>query len=78
MRWPWSPWWQLRHTKELPPETPQADLPAAQEAEQQRKEERREQVELNIQITRLTRDLLRHSEDNHFSEWVVEAMKRKT
>jgi hypothetical protein len=72
MRWPWS--------KKPPPvsdELPQADPRSAEKAKQERLQERKEVESRNAYIDWLSKQLAQHNAQNHFSELIIESMRRK-
>jgi len=70
----WPPWGRgAQPVDDLPRANPEAAEKAKREAQQVRK-----QVEAQgAYIERVIMDLQRHNDDNHFSEMVWQAMRRK-
>jgi hypothetical protein len=72
VRWTW-----FRTKRDAPDDLPKANLEAAEEAKQSRLKDRKQAEAKSDYIDRLSRDLQKHGAENHFSEWILESMKRK-
>jgi hypothetical protein len=58
-------------------ELPRVDLDTAKRAEEEAREVREQVQQQNGYIEWLSRRLLAHGKDNHFSELIIESMRRK-